>query len=165
MHHHIAYIALGSNLGDRRAYLRAAVEQLAATPGIDVAAQSATIETAPVGGPTHQGHYLNAVVALRATLDPHALLAHLGRIEADLGRQRTEHCGPRTIDLDLLLYDDRIIDTPDLTVPHARMHQRRFVLVPLAEIAPDAYHPVLQKTIRHLLEELPDDDTATGSHD
>ncbi len=145
-----AFIGLGSNLGDREANLRAAIEALPESDGIEVVAVSGFHETAPVGGPP-QPDYLNAAVELRATLSPSDLLDRLLAIESRLGRVRLEHWGPRVIDLDLLLYGNRIIDLPHLKVPHPFMHQRRFVLAPLAEIAPDAVHPVLDKSIKELL--------------
>ncbi len=132
-----AYVALGSNLGDRAAHLEAAIAALRATPGIEVIALSSVRETEPVGGPP-QGPYLNAVVALRTELAPRALLERLLEIEAAQGRERgPERNAPRTLDLDLLLYGDEKIDEPDLVVPHPRMHERAFVLEPLAELAPD----------------------------
>lgn len=142
-----AYIALGANLGDRRANIARAIEQLRATPGIDVTKVSDLIETAAVGGPPGSPPYLNGAAELKTALSPEALLACLLATEATIGRTRREKWGPRLIDLDLLLYGNQIIDTPDLKVPHPLMHTRRFVLEPLAQIAPDAVHPVLGKTI------------------
>ena len=130
-----AYLALGSNLGDRAAHLQFAVDALAATPGVAVTALSRVYETAPVGGPP-QDAFLNAVVALDTDLEPHALLACAQRIEADAHRVRVERWGPRTLDVDLLLYDDLRLDDPDLTVPHPRMGERGFVLAPLRDVAP-----------------------------
>lgn len=145
-----AYIALGSNLGDRRGFLDQALTALRARPGIEVIRVSSYHETAPVGGPPGQGPYLNAAAELRTTLEPKDLLHALLDVEQSLGRERHERFGPRTIDLDLLLYGDLICQEPDLIVPHPRMHERRFVLEPLAEIAPLAVHPVQQQTIREL---------------
>lgn len=147
----VVFIGLGSNLGDRAALLSGAVERLRATPGIGSVTLSRVHETEPVGGPSGQGRYLNAVAQVETTLEPHALLAELRRIETGAGRERRERWGPRTLDLDLLLYDDRVIDSPDLTVPHPRLHERRFVLEPLAELAPELVHPVLRRTITELL--------------
>ncbi len=114
---------------------------------------STFIETEPVGGPP-QGPYINAAAELRTTLSPRALLDVLLDVEDELGRVRTVHWGPRKLDLDLLLYEDQIIDEPRLQVPHRHMHKRQFVLEPLGEIAPDAVHPVLGKSVRELQEEL-----------
>jgi 2-amino-4-hydroxy-6-hydroxymethyldihydropteridine diphosphokinase len=153
---HVTYIGLGSNLGDRRANLLGAVTRLRDDPGTVAICLSSVRETEAVGGPPGQDPYLNAAASLTTTHDPESLLRLLQRIEAELGRKRTDRWGPRTIDLDLLLYDDRVIDTPELTVPHPRMHERRFVLEPLAEIAADELHPVLRLTIRELLQVLID---------
>ncbi|MFL5736839.1 MAG: 2-amino-4-hydroxy-6-hydroxymethyldihydropteridine diphosphokinase [Actinomycetota bacterium] len=128
-----AYAGLGSNLGDRLANLRDAVLALSATPGVRVQRSSSVYETSPVGGP-EQGDFLNAVVEISTDLEPHALLKALQRIENELGRVRAERFGPRTIDLDLLLYGDERIDEPDLIVPHPRMRERAFVVVPLLEL-------------------------------
>ena len=130
-----AYLALGSNLGDRVAYLQQAVDALAACPAVHVAAVSRVYETAPVGGP-RQDAYLNAVVAIDTGLDPHALLALAQTIEQDAQRVRAERWGPRTLDVDLLLYDDVRLGEPDLTLPHPRMRERGFVLAPRRDVAP-----------------------------
>lgn len=131
-----AYVALGSNLGDRAGHLAAALAALAALPGTRVLAVSATFETAPVG-PAGQQNYFNAAAALSTSLAPHALLDHLLAIEQARGRVRRERWGPRTLDLDLLLHGDTVLDDPHLTLPHPRMLERAFVLAPLADIAPD----------------------------
>ena len=145
-----AYVALGANLGDRRASIERAIDLLRNTPGVTVTKISSLREYAAVGGPAGSPPFLNAAAEIQATLSPRALLARLLDIERQLGRQRREKWGPRTIDLDLLLYGERIIHEPDLRVPHPLMHQRRFVLEPLREIAPDAFHPVLQRRIAEL---------------
>ncbi|HEX5096696.1 MAG TPA: 2-amino-4-hydroxy-6-hydroxymethyldihydropteridine diphosphokinase [Acidimicrobiia bacterium] len=131
-----AFLALGSNLGDRAAHLQAAVDGLARAPGTRVVAVSRVYETAPVGGP-EQGAYLNAVVEVDTDLDPHALLAVGQQLERAAQRVRNERWGPRTLDVDVLLYDDLEIDSEDLVVPHPRMWERAFVLVPLRDIAPE----------------------------
>jgi 2-amino-4-hydroxy-6-hydroxymethyldihydropteridine diphosphokinase len=127
-----AFLGLGSNLGDRRAYLRDAV---AALP--DVVAVSPVYETSPVGGPEGQGPYLNCVVELSTELGPRELLDLAHQVEAVAGRERKERWGPRTLDVDVLLVDDLTVDEPDLVVPHPRMFERRFVLAPLADVAPE----------------------------
>ncbi len=132
-----AYIALGSNLGDRWDYLNRAMAELRSRPGVEVTRVSSIYETAPVGGPSGQGPYLNAAAELHTTLPPAILLQLLLDVESGLGRVRAERDGPRTIDLDLLLYDDMVRDDPELTLPHPRLHQRLFVLQPLAEMRPD----------------------------
>jgi 2-amino-4-hydroxy-6-hydroxymethyldihydropteridine diphosphokinase len=131
-------VGLGSNLGDRRAHLRAAVGALDRLGEIDTV--SSVYETAPVGGPP-QGSYLNAVVVLRTRLAPAELLDAFLEIEQSRGRQRRERWGPRSLDLDLLLYDDRVIDEPGLEVPHPEITRRRFVLEPLLEVWPEAALP------------------------
>jgi 2-amino-4-hydroxy-6-hydroxymethyldihydropteridine diphosphokinase len=132
-----AYVALGSNLGDREAHLAHAVAALRATCGVEVRALSSIRETQPVGGPP-QGAFLNAVVELRTELSARTLLERLLEIEAEAGRERGPlRNAPRTLDLDLLIYGDQRIDEPGLVVPHPRMHERAFVLEPLAEIAPE----------------------------
>ena len=149
---HPAAIALGSNLGDRRATIAAALRAIEALPRTHITRVSDLFETDPVG-PGAQGKYLNAAALLTTSLPPRELLDHLLAIERSLGRTRTPHeqWGPRTIDLDLLLYADLILNEPSLTLPHPRMHQRRFVLEPLAQIAPDLTHPILHKPISDLL--------------
>ncbi len=150
----VAYLALGSNLGDRRALLDNAVVKLRASPATHAIRVSSYYETEPVGGPPGQAKYLNAVAEVCTSLDATAFFRILQAIETDLGRVRAERFGPRTIDIDLLLFGHAIVNTEDLIVPHPRMHERRFVLEPLAEIAPLAVHPQLQSTAKDLLEQL-----------
>ncbi len=149
-----AYVGLGANLGRREEALRAALEAFDGRDGVRVVRASSFIETQPVGGPPGQPPYLNAAAELRTTLEPEALLRTLQETEDAFGRTREVRWGPRTLDLDLLLYGDRVIEMPALTVPHPRMHERRFVLGPLCEIAPEAVHPVLGRTVREMLEGL-----------
>lgn len=146
----MAFVALGSNLGDRRAAIESALEALRRADCVEVTAISPLMETAPVGGPPFQGPYLNAACALRTTLSARDLLLLLLRIEASQGRTRVERWGPRLIDLDLLLYGESVIDEPGLCVPHPRMHERPFVLDPLSLIAPQAVHPVLGRSVREI---------------
>jgi 2-amino-4-hydroxy-6-hydroxymethyldihydropteridine diphosphokinase len=131
-----AYVALGSNLGDRAAHLQYAVDSLVAADRVAVIAVSRVYETAPVGGPP-QDAYLNAVAAIETELDPHALLALGQQIERDAYRVRVERWGPRTLDVDLLLYDNERVSDPELTLPHPRMWERGFVLAPLRDVAPE----------------------------
>lgn len=131
-----AYLALGSNLGDRLARLQLAIDELARVPGVRVLALSGVYETAPVGGPP-QDPYLNAVVAIETDLDPHELLHRGQQIEQLAARERVERWGPRTLDVDVLLMDGTRLETDDLTIPHPRMWERGFVLAPLRDVAPD----------------------------
>lgn len=133
---HRAFVALGSNLGDRAAFLRMGVL------GLDrVIKMSQVYETAPVGGPDDQGPYLNMVVEVETSLDPFALLRRCQRIEAEAMRQRTVRWGPRTLDVDIIMFDDVSMSSDELEIPHPRYAERRFVLEPLAEIAPDVCPP------------------------
>jgi 2-amino-4-hydroxy-6-hydroxymethyldihydropteridine diphosphokinase len=147
----ITYLSLGSNLGNREQNLEEAVRR-ASTLG-RVVAVSSFYETEPVEV-TDQPWFLNCVLALETTAEPAQLMRELLRIEHEMGRQRLVKKGPRSIDIDILLFGDAVVNTPDLTIPHPEMTRRRFVLEPLAEIAPDLLHPVSQKTVTLLLAEL-----------
>jgi 2-amino-4-hydroxy-6-hydroxymethyldihydropteridine diphosphokinase len=145
-------VALGSNIGDSQTILEAAIETLAQTPGIFLEARSNWYKTKAVGPP--QPDYLNGCVTLYVEMLPQQLLEILLGIEQQFGRVRQERWGPRILDLDLLLFDDFIVDTPKLQIPHPRMRDRAFVLVPLAEIAPDWIEPVSGCVIKELLKEV-----------
>jgi len=146
-----AYLSLGSNLEDRAANLRAAVAQLDAAGRL--LAVSALYETQPVDVPD-QPWFLNCVAAIETDMTPRELLNLALRVEAEMGRLRMREKGPRKIDIDIVLFGDRIVDEPGLKIPHPAMHQRRFVLEPLVEVAPEARHPELGKTARELLAAL-----------
>jgi len=148
------HVGLGANLGDPERTLAAAAEEIARLPDVAIRGRSSLYATAPVG--PSQPEYRNAVVSLLTRLPPAALLAALLDIERTHGRVRTERWGPRVLDLDILLWGDRVVDAPGLHVPHPELHRRRFALEPLAELDPGARHPVLQKTVAELLADVRD---------
>jgi 2-amino-4-hydroxy-6-hydroxymethyldihydropteridine diphosphokinase len=149
-----AFLALGSNLGDGEKNLESALVSLASR-GLEVVRRSSLYLTEPVGGPP-QGWYTNAVAQVKTALAPEDLLLACLEVERERGRVRTVKDGPRILDLDLLLYGDRVVRQVGLEVPHPRMHLRRFVLVPLSEIAPEVVHPTLLLTVKALLDRCPD---------
>lgn len=150
---HTAYIALGSNMGDKKAYLDSGVEGLRQTKGCQVLAVSDYLATEPYGV-TDQDEFLNGAMKIRTLLPPHELLDRLHEIEQEAGRERIIRWGPRTLDLDILLYDDLILDDEELHIPHIEMYKRDFVLEPLCQIAPYMRHPVCNRTVQELLEAL-----------
>jgi 2-amino-4-hydroxy-6-hydroxymethyldihydropteridine diphosphokinase len=147
------YLSLGSNIGDREANLRKAVEQLA-SQDMRVLHTSRIYETEPVDY-IDQAWFLNQVVEAETALFPMQLLTRVGRVERELGRKRTVRKGPRTIDIDILFYGAAVVETTRLEIPHPRIAERRFVLVPLAELAPDLRHPVTHRNVRQMLESAP----------
>src|ERR671925_225371 len=149
MKEHIVYLALGTNLGDRLANLKQAIAAL--TPQLEVKAKSQVYETPPWGY-EDQPKFLNQVIKVKTYLDPEPLLKHLKRLELALGRKESFLNGPRLIDMDLLFYDDLVLNSPSLVIPHPRLHERGFVLLPLMEIAPDLIQPVTQKSVREMAE-------------
>jgi 2-amino-4-hydroxy-6-hydroxymethyldihydropteridine diphosphokinase len=156
----VAYIGLGANEGDPRQQLQEAMTRLASAAEIELVKASSFYLNPPLG-PPDQPWYINAVIQVRTRLTPEELLRVLHQVEDDLGRVRRERWGPRRIDLDLLLYNGVILSGADLYLPHPEMHIRSFVLVPLAEIAPQAWHPTLEKTASELLGNLDPDDRAS----
>ena len=146
------YLSLGSNIGDRTLFIQNAITRIVEACG-EVKAVSNLYETKP-WGVQNQDDFLNACLLIDTTLSPENLLIRVNKIEEELGRIRLEKWGARTIDIDILLYDDKIIESPNLIIPHPLMHQRSFVLIPLAEIAPNKRHPILNKTIAQLVKIL-----------
>jgi 2-amino-4-hydroxy-6-hydroxymethyldihydropteridine diphosphokinase len=151
---HQALIALGSNLGQREKYVAAALNALQTTKEVEVAKVSSLYETEPVGGPSGQQKYINAVAMIRTSLSAPRLLKVCQRIEDSFERKRSVKYGPRTIDLDILAFDKAIISEPKLMIPHPLMHERRFVMEPLAEIAPNWIHPLLEMSAKQLLADM-----------
>ena len=149
----LVYLSLGSNVGDRSAQLRDALARLSVIGY--VVAVSSVYETEPVEF-TQQAWFLNCAVVLETDTTPQELMTAILSIEEEMGRRRVQKKGPRSIDIDILLFGDTIMDSKELTIPHPAMHQRRFVLEPLAEIAPEVLHPALKKTIRELRDALPE---------
>ena len=161
---HAAYIGFGSNIGDRLAYIQNAIHALSKTEGVTLQKISSVYKTDPVGYEA-QAHFLNGVAAIQTDLPPLSLLHALKDIETAIGRKHRIRWGPREIDLDILIYGDLCLQTEKLIIPHPEMHLRRFVLAPLAEIAPDLVHPVLQETIHTLLDSLADDKSVLKKED
>ena len=148
MKEHVIYLALGTNLGDRSANLKQAIAAL--TPQMEVKAKSPVYETPPWGF-EDQPKFLNQVIKATTYLDPEPLLQHLKRLEVALGRKESFLNGPRLIDIDLLFYNNLVVDKPSLVIPHPRLHERGFVLLPLMDLAPDLVHPVKKKSVREML--------------
>ena len=148
MNEHIVYLALGSNLDNRLANLKQAVAAL--SPQMEVKAKSHVYETPPWGY-EDQPKFLNQVIKAKTYLDPEPLVKHIKRLEITLGRKASFQNGPRLIDIDILFYDDLILDTPSLVLPHPRLHERGFVLLPLMDIDPDLVHPVNKKSVREMV--------------
>ena len=148
---HTVFIALGTNLGNRLANLQAAIQSM--PPEVIVLAESHIYETPPWGY-KDQPAFLNMVIKAETELEPEQLLQYLKELETELGREQSFHWGPRLIDLDILFYDDLVLDSPPLIIPHPRLHERAFVLVPLMDIAPELIHPVIKKSVSELLAEV-----------
>ncbi|MBI4115711.1 MAG: 2-amino-4-hydroxy-6-hydroxymethyldihydropteridine diphosphokinase [Candidatus Omnitrophica bacterium] len=147
------FLGIGSNLGDRSSYLNAARELIENLPRTHFLRASTAIETEPIGGPP-QGKFLNAVWEVKTRLSPKELMNELLEIEKRLGRNRGERNIPREIDMDILFFGNEIIEEEELTIPHARLHERAFVLAPFCELEPEWIHPKLKKSVRELLQEL-----------
>lgn len=150
---HQAYLSMGSNLGDKKKHLDGAVQALKASRGCKVEKVSSYLVTKPYGG-VPQDDFLNACLLLRTTLSPQELLERIHEIEQSAHRERLIHWGPRTLDLDILMYDDVVLETDELIIPHTELHLREFVLKPLCEIAPNKRHPIYRKTMAQLAAEL-----------
>jgi dihydroneopterin aldolase/2-amino-4-hydroxy-6-hydroxymethyldihydropteridine diphosphokinase len=153
---HIAYLGLGSNVGDREEYIEQAIFLLSKTPNVKMIKKSTNYET-EAEGPGDQQSFLNAAIEIQTSLDPYKLLSVVQETENALGREREVEWGPRTMDIDILLYDDQIISDDKLQVPHPLLHERLFVLKPLSEIAPNVLHPALEKKIVDIYEERKND--------
>lgn len=156
-----AFLAFGGNLGQPLAQFRQARTLLARHPQIDVVAGAPLYRTPAVGGPADQPDYLNSVVEINTGLTATELLRFCQSIENEAGRTRDVHWGPRTLDIDLLFHGDKIIDSPELTLPHPRLHERHFVLLPLNDLAPEFVHPRLDLSVAQLLRQLPPADGIT----
>lgn len=150
---HTAYLSIGSNMGDTKKYLDNAVSMLEREPSTKVLKCSSYIVTKPYGN-ENQDDFLNGAVKIKTLLTPFELLDFVHEIEAENGRERKEHWGPRTLDIDIILYDDMVIESDNLIIPHADMHNREFVLKPLSEIAPNARHPLFEKTASQLYKDI-----------
>ena len=152
----ITYIGVGSNLGDKLDNCRKAIDRVGKISGCRLTGQSDFFRTSPVGVEGH-GWYVNAVFSIEADITAYRLLKSLLAVEMDLGRERKKKWDPRTIDLDILLYGQTVMDEKELTIPHPYMHLRKFVLLPMSQLIPDMVHPVLGKTIAELLGDLAED--------
>ena len=159
---HVVYIGFGSNIGDRLAHIQNAIQTLSKTEGVTLQKISSVYKTDPVGYEA-QAEFLNGVATIQTSLSSLSLLHTLKNIETAIGRKHRIRWGPREIDLDILIYGDLCLQTEKLVVPHPEMHLRHFVLVPLAEIAPDLVHPVFQESIQTLLDRLDDDKSISES--
>jgi len=151
----LAYVSFGSNLEDRLKNIKRGLQLISRNHSITITQKSSLYETEPVGYEA-QGWFLNGIIEIETHVSPHRLLTLLKKVERAMGRKRRIRWGPREIDLDILLYNQRCVDTPSLKIPHPRMHERSFVLVPLVEIAPQVIHPILKKSTEQLLAELSD---------
>jgi 2-amino-4-hydroxy-6-hydroxymethyldihydropteridine diphosphokinase len=153
---HIAYIGIGSNVGNKAYQCERAISEILKIDHHKLLAKSSFFKTQPIGY-TSQDWFINGVIKIETDLEPLGLLQVLKTIESHLGRTETFRWGPRTIDLDILIFDDREMKTEELQIPHPRLHERQFVLIPLAEIDRDLFHPVLKKTVGEILEDIKED--------